>query len=336
MFSVDSTLTGIHSRSEETVKVSRDYDRSRATKETLDSTFEADAKNLVKLQLESGISRISDGQLLWQDFIRPFSESLIGLKGGADLSRWFDTNSFYRKPSVVRKVKLPEDRSFIQDYEVASALSLAKEAKAKKKLSIPGPYTLASLVQDDYYDSRDELIEDFAKVIKKLLKNLVNLGYESVQINEPSLVYRYGISALTSKKELKSFISAFDDNFRSPPLQLSLHTYFGDSSQILNKLLDLEGVSEIGIDFTQTSLDSLEGSEFDEKALACACVDGRNSLVESPEWISDFCLDAVKTLKPSGLVILPSSELKYLPRNVADEKISAIGKAATIVRKKLN
>ncbi|HXQ91972.1 MAG TPA: hypothetical protein VN739_03135 [Nitrososphaerales archaeon] len=335
-FSVDSTLTGIHSRSEETVRVSREFDRSRATKETLESTFESDAKNLVKLQLESGISRVSDGQLLWQDFIRPFSESLAGLRGGADLSRWFDTNSFYRKPSVVKKIKLPEDRSFIQDYEVAPALNLTKEAKVKRKLSIPGPYTLASLVQDEHYESRDELIADFAKVIRKLLKNLVSLGYESVQINEPSLVYRYGTSALTSKKELRSFISAFEENFESPPLQLSLHTYFGDSSQILNKLLDLEGVSEIGIDFTQTSLDSIEKSKFNEKVLACGCVDGRNSLVESPEWISDFCLDAVKTLKPSGLVILPSSELKYLPRNVADEKIRAIGKAAMIVRKKLN
>jgi len=316
--------------------VSRDFDRSRATKEVLESTFETDAKNLVKLQLESEISRVSDGQLLWQDFIRPFSENLVGLKGGADLSRWFDTNSFYRKPSVVKKIKLPEDRSFIQNYEVASALNLAKEAKAKKKLSIPGPYTLASLVQDEHYKSRDELISDFAKVIKKLLKNLVGLGYESIQINEPSLVYRYGTSALTSKKELKSFLSAFEDNLKSPQLQLSLHTYFGDCSQILNKLLDLKGVSEIGIDFTQTSLDSIEASNFNEKVLACGCVDGRNSLVESPEWISDFCLDAVETLNPSGLVILPSSELKYLPRNVADEKIRAIGKAATIVSRRLN
>ena len=162
-FSVDSTLTGIHSRSEDTVKVSRDFDRSRATKETLDSTFETDAKNLVKLQLESGISRVSDGQLLWQDFIRPFSERLVGLKGGADLSRWFDTNSFYRKPSVVKKVKLPEDRSFIQDYEVTSALNLAKEGKVKRKISIPGPYTLASLVQDEHYNSKDDTDLGFCK-----------------------------------------------------------------------------------------------------------------------------------------------------------------------------
>ncbi len=336
-FSVDSTLTGIHSRSEETVRVSRDFDRLRTDKETLDEAFETDAKNLVKLQLECGFSRVSDGQLLWQDFLRPFSENIEGLEGGADLFRWFDTNTFFRKPFVRKRVKLSKDRSFIQDYEVAPAINLAKEGGSKKKLSIPGPYTLASLVQDEHYKSkRNELVNDFAKVIRKLLKNLATLGYEHVQINEPSLVYRYGVSALTSKKELKSFFSVFEDNLNSPPLRLSLHTYFGDCSPILEKLLELDGVSEIGVDFTQTSLDSIDKINFGEKALACGCVDGRNSLVETPEWISEYCVDAVRSLEPSGLVILPSSELKYLPRNVADEKIRAMGRAAAMARERLN
>lgn len=336
-FSVDATLTGIHSRSEETVRISRDFDRLRTDKETLDMAFETDAKNLVKLQLEYGFSRVSDGQLLWQDFLRPFSENVEGLEGGADLFRWYDTNTFFRKPYARKRVKLSKDRSFIQDYEVAAAIGLAKEGGSKRKLSIPGPYTLASLVEDEHYDSkREELVDDFAKVIRKLMKNLASIGYESLQINEPSLVYRYGTSALTSKKELKSFISAFEENLDSPPLQVSLHTYFGDCSPILEKLLELEGISEIGIDFTQTSLDSIEKVEFGEKALACGCVDGRNSLVETPEWISEYCIDAVKTLEPSGLVILPSSELKYLPRTVADEKIRIIGKAASLARKRLN
>ena len=336
-YSVDATLTGIHSRSEETVRISRDFDRLRTNKETLDTTFEADAKNLVKLQLECGFSKVSDGQLLWQDFLRPFSENLDGLEGGADLFRWFDTNSFFRKPYVRKRVKIPKDRSFIQEYEVAPAINLVKEGGAKKKISIPGPYTLASLVQDEHYKSkREDLVDDFATVIRKLLKNLASLGYDAVQINEPSLVYRYGTSALTNKKELKSFLSAFEENLDSPPLPVSLHTYFGDCSTILGKILELEGVSEVGIDFTQTSLDSIEKTEFGEKGLACGCVDGRNSLVESPEWISEYCVDAVKSLEPSSLTILPSSELKYLPRPVADEKIRAIGKAATIVRKRLN
>lgn len=336
--SVSATLSGIHSRSEETVKTSRDFDRLRTSKEALDSAFETDAKNLVKLQLECGFSRVSDGQILWQDFLRPFSENLGGLQAGADLFRWFDTNTFFRKPFVKKRVKYPKEARFIEDYEVSPALALTKEAGAKKKIAIPGPYTLATLVQDEHYKKshREELVDDFARAIKKLLKNLEALGYESVQINEPSLVYRYGESALTSKKELKSFLRAFEDNLDKPPVELSLHTYFGDCSAILQKLVDLDGIRGVGIDFTQTPLDAIEKVEFGDKELGCGCVDGRNSLVETPEWISDYCVDAVKTLKPSGLAILPSSELKYLPRSFADEKIRAIGKALSLARNRLN
>ena len=101
-------------------------------------------------------------------------------------------------------------------------------------------------------------------------------------------------------------------------------------------MLTLDGVSAVGVDFTQTSLRSLEKTRFKEKKLACGCIDGRNSLIESPEWIADFCNEAVKTLKPEGLVVLPSSELKYLPRMYADEKLKSIGKACKFLESRLN
>jgi 5-methyltetrahydropteroyltriglutamate--homocysteine methyltransferase len=334
-FSVEATLSGIHSRSEQTVKVSRDFDRGRTTKQELEQAFRSDATDLVKLQIDSGFTRISDGQIRWQDFLRPFSESLGGIKIGADLSRWFDTNSFYRKPALVGALKVPT-KPFLDNYEIKQALGLVKARNGKRKISIPGPYTLASLVADERGRSRTELVGEFGRVLKKIVSGLAKAGFGSVQINEPALVYRYGESALTNKKHLKVFVSSFSDNFSRPPIELYLHTYFGDCSKILSELLDLEGVSALGIDFTQTALDDIESVRFGEKALACGCVDGRNSLIESPEWISDFCLEAVRTLRPRGLVILPSSELKYLPRPYADEKIKAIGSAVEIVRKKGN
>ena len=336
-FSVDSTLTGIHSRSERTVRVTRDYDRGRTTKDALDATFESDSADLVNLEINSCITRISDGQLRWQDFIRPFSESISGLKSGADLSRWYDNNSFYRKPSVVKKLTPPKDASFLLKYSVGSALDLvgSDDKKIKRKLSLPGPYTLASLVTNEFYDSKSELVSEFARILKKIVRGLPELGFSAVQINEPSLVYRYGESALTSKKELNSFISAYEENFSKPPIEVYLHTYFGDCSKILKDLLKLEGIAALGIDFTQTSLDSIEKLRFREKALACGCVDGRNSLIESPEWIANFCSEAIRTLKPNGIVVLPSSELKYLPRTHADEKIRSIGKACKILETKV-
>lgn len=333
---INSTLTGIHSRSELTVKISRDYDRGRSSKKVLDSTFESDALELTNLQMDSGFTRISEGQLLWQDYLRPFSESVSGLRSGADLSRWYDTNSFYRKPSVIGKLSASKDTLFLKQYFVERALKIIKSnRRIKRKISILGPYSLASLAANEHYKSKDLLVHDFAKLLKQVLYQLPKLGISTVQINEPSLVYRYGESGITSKKELRIFLSAFEEYLSKLPLEVYLHTYFGDSSTILKDLLTLDGVVAIGVDFTQTSLRSLEKIRFKEKALACGCIDGRNSLIESPEWIADFCLEAMKTLKPQGLVILPSSELKYLPRIYADEKIKSIGKACDILQSRL-
>ena len=319
-FTIETSLSGIHSRSESTVATSRAYDRGRASQSSLNATFNNDSRNLLELEIKSGFTKISDGQLRWQDYLRPFSENLEWLTLGADLSRWFDTNSFYRKPTVSGEVRLSSKKG---------------KQNFNRTVAIPGPYTFASLVDDRYYGSKENLVFAFASVIREVVQFLSKKGFGTVQLNEPSLVYRYGKSALTDKKELEVFLAAYEKYFATLGSNLVLHTYFGDSSKILRDLTKLEGVGVIGVDFTQTSLADLKGIEFDGKAMGCGCVDGRNSLVESPEWIAKYCQDAVRTLKPSGLLILPSCEMKYLPRTFADKKIHSIGRAAKLLRKQI-
>ena len=343
-FTIETSLSGIHSRSESTVATSRAYDRGRASQSSLNATFNNDSRNLLELEIKSGFTKISDGQLRWQDYLRPFSENLEGLALGADLSRWFDTNSFYRKPTVNGEVKLSSKKGKefpIKNYELMTSLSrFAPRGKKGKQnfnrtVAIPGPYTFASLVDDRYYGSKENLVFAFASVMRDVVQFLSKKGFGTVQLNEPSLVYRYGKSALTDKKELEVFLASYEKYFATLGSNLVLHTYFGDSSKILGDLTKLEGVGVIGVDFTQTSLADLKGIEFDGKVMGCGCVDGRNSLVESPEWIAKYCQDAVRTLKPSGLLILPSCEMKYLPRTFADKKIHSIGRAAKLLRKQM-
>ena len=256
------------------------------------------------------------------------------MKIGADLSRWFDTNTFYKKPTVVGKLGFVDSASFIaRKYSERAALKDSRVAK-RKKVSIPGPFTLASLVSDSFYRSRKELIHEFAKLLRTVLISLSRLGYSCVQLNEPSLVYEYGVSALANKSDFEEYLEAFSRNFSRCGIEIYLHTYFGDCSKILKDLVGLTGVSTVGIDFTQTSLSALDSVSLKDKALGCGCVDGRNSLIETPEWISDFCESATKQLRPSGLVIFPSCDLKYLPRVYADEKVKAIGRAARILQER--
>ncbi|HZW56078.1 MAG TPA: hypothetical protein VFF30_07305 [Nitrososphaerales archaeon] len=334
-FTVESTITGIHSRSEETVRISRDFDRGRSTEKSLSQSFAKDAADLVRLEKRSGISQISDGQLKWQDYIRPIAESVEGLAMGADLFRWFDTNSFYRRPTVTGELRPGKKQFPFRKYVVLSALDSvpACSRSRRRKISLLGPYTLASLVEDRHYNSKVELALAFGKVLRKVIGDLSKLGFGTIQINEPSLVYRYGVSALTNRQELEVFVSSFEQNLADTPVELLLHTYFGDCSKILEDLVRMKGISSVGVDFTQTSLSDIESVELDGKSLACGCVDGRNSLIESPEWIARFCREAIKTLKPSGIVVLPSCELKYLPRKYADEKVASIGKATLLLKK---
>ncbi len=325
------SLTGLHPRSENTVKVSRDFERGRASAEDLDAAFCVDSEELTKLESDLGFATISDGQLRWQDFIRPFSEGAAGLKGGADLSRWFDTNSFYRKPSAERKLDTEKPVS-LEKYSDRDSLA---KSKIRRKISLPGPYTLASLVENHFYNSKIDLIGEFGRVLRATINVLSNQDYSTVQINEPSLVYRYGESAITNPEHLAAFLSVFSDCISGLNIDIWLHTYFGDCSKILEKLVKLENVSTIGIDFTQTSLRDISSIQFDGKSLGCGCVDGRNSLLESPEWISGFCKQASDALNPKGIVILPSSDLKFLPRTAADGKLESMSKAKNLLNSKL-
>jgi methionine synthase II (cobalamin-independent) len=323
----DPVVSGIYSRSENLVRTTRDYDRGRANETALNEAFRLDANQFAELQASLDFPYISDGQLRWQDFLRPFSENVKGLESGADLSRWFDTNTFYKKPKVTNRLIVSSPFFEHNNYS-----EIFDSRKARLSIALPGPYTLASLVEDKFYNSKEELVHAFAKVIKEVIASLDRSLYSYIQVNEPSLVYRYGNSGVNNPNEFQFFMAAFKENLDTVG-NIALHTYFGDSSKVLPSLVKLEGVSTLGIDFTQTPLTSVSAQDLDGKTLGCGCVDARSSLVESPEWISDFCFSVAKNIKSKNVVLMPSCDLKYLPRTYADRKVVAMSKASKIIRK---
>jgi 5-methyltetrahydropteroyltriglutamate--homocysteine methyltransferase len=332
--SAESALTGIHPRSETTIRVSRDFDRGRTTQDSLREAFRRDAYDLVCLQKEEGIDWVSDGQLTWQDFLRPICETFEGLKIGADLFRWFDTNTFYRRPTVVGKVTVRENdgsNSFYERHTVWGSLGDVAAGK-RKKLALPGPLTIAALLEDKYYPSKKDLVKDITQALAIMIDFLANKGISCIQLNEPSLVYKYGPSEFGGEAYQDIFSNSISDHLARSRAELWLHTYFGDCSKVLSQLLKLEPFELVGIDFTQTPLSDIEGCDFSGKSLGCGCVDGRNSLIESPDWIADFSKQASKVLRPQQIVIFPSTDLKYLPREYADHKLRAVAQAAKLLR----
>ena len=93
-------ITGILPRSEELIKVTRSYIRGKTGNRELNKAFKNATSKLIEAQLAAEFSYISDGMLKWHDLLRPFTSNLQGATVGS-LSRWFDNNTFYRKPIIV-------------------------------------------------------------------------------------------------------------------------------------------------------------------------------------------------------------------------------------------
>ena len=92
---------------ERLVQATRDLDRGRTSQEAVDEQVERDLAELVSVQQQAGLDLLTDGMLRWQDLFRPMLEATEGLETGA-LTRFLDTNTFYRAPHATTATpKLP-------------------------------------------------------------------------------------------------------------------------------------------------------------------------------------------------------------------------------------
>ncbi len=317
---VAAHLSGAFPRSEKLVEATRAAVRGKTSQAAVDGVLHSDIKGLVELQTQAQLDSIVDGQLNWQDLFRPFSELFSGIKLGG-LTRWFDNNTFYRKPVIVDKIKFTGksiERYFHKDLLPASA---------RKKAILPGPFTFTSMSQNSGYPSFEDLVDDVAHGLRDLAVSLRRHGYEDFQFNEPALCV-----GRKSERELEIAKHGIEVCAKGAGGRSILQTYFGDASAIIDDLLGFP-VDCVGLDFYATSPDSLNEHDFN-KELVCGCIDGRNSLLESPQDLQKFVAKIKEDLEPRELSVSPNCDLEFLPRPVAENKVRLLAETKALLAEK--
>ncbi len=309
---VQAHLTGVFPRSEQLVETTRAVERGKASRKDLVNALDRDVAGLVALQRKSGLDYFVDGQLNWQDLFRPFSELFTGIKLGS-LTRWFDNNTFYRKPIIVEKVRFQGIN--LEQYFRHGLLP----DSAPKKAILPGPFTFVTMSQNAAYSTLADLTDDIAHGLKETVAALSKAGYSYFQFNEPALCF-----SKRTKDELDTAKNAFEICAEATGARTLLQTYFGDASEIISTLLDFP-VDCIGLDFYATSIESLAECDFD-KELGCGCLDGRNSLLESPDELGKLIAKVKQAVEPKQLFVGPNCDLEFLPYGVAEKKVWLLSK----------
>jgi 5-methyltetrahydropteroyltriglutamate--homocysteine methyltransferase len=290
---VRAFVPGIYPRSEALVQATRDLDRGRTTAEAVDEQVERDQAELLAVQQEAGLDLLADGMLRWQDLFRPLVEGSAGLETGA-LTRFLDTNTFYRAPHATGEPRLrePLDERYIAPLP------------GSRLVTLPSPWAFA---KDTGLTPR-AIAEG---VLKPQIKAL-GADVELVVLAEPFLAREEGA-------DLTELANALAVLGGGPPL--ALHLVFSDAGGLFQAGLGELPVDGIGVDFFLTRVSDVP-SGFD-KLLLAGVVDARSSLLEDPSEIARF----VAGLSVERVALVPNGDLQFVAEPVAREKIARLGQA---------
>jgi 5-methyltetrahydropteroyltriglutamate--homocysteine methyltransferase len=254
---IKSYAPGIYARSEELVQATRDLDRGRTTEEAVEEQREADLRSFLDAQREAGLDYLSDGLLNWQDIFRPFDQATRGLEPGP-LTRFLNTNTFYRAPAVTGEAPKLVEPIGEPYYRIGDL------PRNRWVATLPSPHALAISAAGDL--TPQAVAEG---VLGPQIRWLAGNGCAMVVLQETAL--------FDARIDVHPLGDALD--VLESPLPLALQLPFGDSGDVLGELVELD-VEAIGVDFYSTDLEALPRPF--PKTLLAGVTDARNSLFEEP------------------------------------------------------
>jgi len=192
----------------------------KATRETL-AVFE-----------KSGLDNVGVGGEMYRwEMYEHMASKIEGIKFYGPV-RSFD-NRYYKKGSVTNRLKrmIPMHLD-----EVQFVLS---STDRPIKVPITGPYTMMDWSFNDYYESREELAMEFARVINEELKDIEKLWEGSserrtleIQIDEPATT--------THPDEMDIVVDSVNRSVRGIEGEISMHVCYSTDYRLLyNRIPDL-------------------------------------------------------------------------------------------------
>jgi 5-methyltetrahydropteroyltriglutamate--homocysteine methyltransferase len=279
----------------------------------------------------AGIDIITDGEMRRESYSNRFATALLGIDNDnpASVPR---QNYTILVPRVVGRIKRPGP------VEVRDMEFLRRNTSHKAKITLPGPFTMAQQVQNEFYKDEDELVMDFAVAVNEEMRALEAAGADVVQLDEPWLrnnpeaAHRIAVSAINRALE----------GLKIPTV---VHLCFGyaavvpgqkpDHYPFLARLAETTA-QQISVEAAQSKLDLNVLKDIPNKIIMLGVLDLGGSAVESAETVADRIRAALKYLPPERLVVAPDCGMKYLPRETAFGKLKAMSEGAAIVRRELN
>jgi 5-methyltetrahydropteroyltriglutamate--homocysteine methyltransferase len=283
----------------------------------------------IRAQEAAGLDIVTDGEIRRESYSNRFATALAGVdidNPGTALDRSGHPNPVPRIVGPVRR-KHP--------VEVDDVRFLRARTSRPIKMTVPGPFTMSQQAQNDHYPSEEAAALDYAVAVNEEIRDLFAAGADVVQVDEPYMQARpekarqFGLAALNRALEGITGTTA-------------VHICFGYAAIIHQRpsgysfLPELAGcpVQQVSIETAQAGLDCSVLATLPGKTILLGCLDLNDMTAETPETIVARVERALPYVSADRIVLAPDCGMKYLPRDVAFAKLTAMVEAARRLRLK--
>jgi len=302
----------------------RDGHRSGAVDEAVRQEAEEDATRAAILdQQRAGLDVVTDGEMRREGMVDYFTNFIDGYDapaGGDDSENW-NANM----PRVTGEVSTARPW-VLEDFEFAGSV-----AQRPVKVTITGPFTLATFANTEAYDAIEELARDFADLIAVEVERLADAGAKWVQLDEPGL----GMSphGKLARECLETVAAVVPEDVR-----FGTHVCSGNYANLTEDMLDFP-VDELDLEFGSEDADDpasvFEGADFDMD-IGFGVIDTQSREPESVAEIEDRIRTGLEYVPPEKLTVSPDCGLKPLEREPAQTKLEHMVEAASNVEAELD
>lgn len=286
-------------------------------------------------QLRAGIETITDGEQSRKHFVHGFAERLHGVDASKRSQRGIRGDRYEAMcPTVTGEVRRGSP-VHVEEMRFARTLT-----DGQLKITIPGPMTLVDTVVDEAYGKREDLALAFARAIRDEIGDLVAVGVDVVQLDEPAFnvyfdeVAAWGIDALDCAFGDANCVKAvhvcygygIPENVR---WKANLGTRWDQYAHVL-PLLAKSRADQISIELAGSHVPPDVLKLAGEKTLAVGVIDVASEEIEAADDVVRTIELARQYLPDERIVCSTNCGMAPMAREIAYAKLRSLGEGARL------
>jgi 5-methyltetrahydropteroyltriglutamate--homocysteine methyltransferase len=294
----------------------------------------------LKLQEDSGIDVVTEGEQSRQHFVHGFLEFVDGIDFAHKVEMGIRNNRYKAMvPTVTGALKL---RGRVHGGE--AQFSRAHTGK-KLKITMPGPMTIIDTIADAHYGDRVKMAFAFADLLNAESRALERDGVDVIQFDEPAFnvymdeVATWGIEALhRAIAGLKCATAVHICYGYGIKANIDWKATLGAEWRQYEKIfpaLAASRIDQVSVECINSKVPVELLSLLKGKEVAIGVIDVATDTVETPEDVAATVERAMRHVPKDKLVLSTNCGMAPMRRDIAAAKLVALGKGAALARQRV-